>query len=707
MQEQIGKVTIQYREEEILLQTEALEDARIWELLAEGYDCRQQQSPDWPVLYHLSHLRANLTQWLPVKKTDRVLEFGADSGELTGGFAGKAAEVICLEENFSRCKLLATRHQDVDNLVVYAGDLWKNLEQIEGNFDWIIAPGIVSEAQRYFAGENPQVQALKILKKRLHPKGHLVLAVDNRFGMKYWAGAMEPHTGRYFDSLEGNGSTCSRKELEVLLEKSGLGEYRMYYPYPERWFPMSMYSDHWLPGAGELNQNLRNFEGERLVLFDEEKVYDQIIADGRFPEFSNTFLIVAGPERTDLPVYVKYSNDRAKEFMIRTDILKTEDGCQVRKVPVSQEAKAHVTAMKHWEEVLGTQYAAACVKVNRCELKEDAAYFEFLSGHTLEERLDDLRAQKEYGKLAEALQEYKKLLLECLQQELQPFAVSPKFVEMFGTADFKKAYLGAPVNNLDWIFGNLMETEDGTQIIDYEWTFDVQVPVEYLIWRAVSLYLHSRSELKQMGYLAQLGISTEEEKIFEEMEHHFQLWLLGGTVTIGAQYLHTAGRTWKLEQLLKNAKKDQIQVYTDCGQGFSENNSFWIETEPDKERLIRLTILLPAGCKAVRLDPAEETCLVKVRRILGELGGSYELPWSHNGRELENTGIVYTTEDPQLLISGIVEGTSRLYVELSVQTISPDAAYACMNLLNRVRRAERLYNSAPFKLLKKLKRTGK
>lgn len=81
--------------------------------------------------------------------------------------------------------------------------------------------------------------------------------------------------------------------------------------------------------------------------------------------------------------------------MIRTDILKTEDGCQVRKVPVSQEAKAHVTAMKHWEEVLGTQYAAACVKVNHCELKEDAAYFEFLSGHTLEEAADDLRAQKE------------------------------------------------------------------------------------------------------------------------------------------------------------------------------------------------------------------------------------------------------------------------------------------------------------------------
>lgn len=62
-----------------------------------------------------------------------------------------------------------------------------------------------------------------------------------------------------------------------------------------------------------------------------------------------------------------------------------------------------------------------------------------------------------------------------------------------------------------------------------------------------------------MGYLAQLGISTEEEKIFEEMEHHFQLWLLGGTVTIGAQYLHTAGRTWKLEQLLEKRKKTRFR----------------------------------------------------------------------------------------------------------------------------------------------------
>ena len=57
----------------------------------------------------------------------------------------------------------------------------------------------------------------------------------------------------------------------------------------------------------------------------------------------------------------------------------------------------------------------------------------------------------------------------------------------------------------------------------------------------------------------------------------------------------------------------------------------------------------------------------------------------------------------QIVISGLVEGTGRLYVELTIQELYPDTAYACMHLLNRVRATERLTNSMPFKFLKKLK----
>ena len=44
--------------------------------------------------------------------------------------------------------------------------------------------------------------------------------------------------------------------------------------------------------AGELNINLQNFDRERLVLFNETKVYDEIIKDDAFPFFSNSYLAV-------------------------------------------------------------------------------------------------------------------------------------------------------------------------------------------------------------------------------------------------------------------------------------------------------------------------------------------------------------------------------------------------------------------------------
>lgn len=703
MQERFGKVTVTYEDGADKLENVRAEDEKIRRLVEAEYDCSREAGDSWTVLYHLSRLRANLTEWLPIQKEDTVLEFGSDSGQLTGGFLAKADRVICVEESISRSRILARRYMQADNLEVYAGSPWEQVQRLNQSYDWIVAPGILSEAGKYFAGECPQAEAVRRLKEYLRAGGHLVLAADNRFGLKYWAGAMEPHTGRYFDSLEGRGTTFSKQELERILKSSGCQDAAFYYPYPERWFPAAIYSDEWLPKTGELNQNLRNFEGERLLLFDEEKVFDRLIADGRFPEFSNCFLCVAGQKPGERLIYTKYSNDRAERFQIRTDIIKGLRGNEVRKVPVSEEAREHIRKMKRREKALSGLYQRNGIRINRCELKNGMAYFEFLHGRTYEARLDELRLQKDYAGLSAELQAFKRLLTETLEPELKPFKKSAEFVEMFGSPSFTKAYSGTQINNLDWIFGNLMETEEGIQMIDYEWTFPVQVPVEYLLWRAVSLYLHSREDIRNLGLMAQLGISPEEEGLFEEMEHHFQLWLLGGTVTIGAGYLATAGRTISLGQMVKEARKNRMQVYIDTGGGFSEADSYWIDTEPDKQGVIHLELLLPQGVRALRLDPAEETCLVKVKRLLGELGGAYPLDYVHNGRELEEQGILYTTTDPQITVPQIVDGTGRLYGEFTVERLCPDTAYACMNLLNRVRAAERLYQSRPFRLLKKLK----
>ncbi|MCD8241806.1 MAG: hypothetical protein LUD73_05355, partial [Lachnospiraceae bacterium] len=206
-----------------------------------------------------------------------------------------------------------------------------------------------------------------------------------------------------------------------------------------------------------------------------------------------------------------------------------------------------------------------------------------------------------------------------------------------------------------------------------------------------------------LGLMAQMGISSHEEQSFAEMEHHFQLWLLQGTVTIDAQYLHTAGRTLRLSDLLDHAGKQRMQIYADTGEGFTETDSWWIDTAPDKEGHVRVRLLLPEGTKALRIDPAETPCLVSIKRILGELGGSYTLDYIHNGRELEAQGILYTTDDPQITVPALTEGTRLVYLELIVQELNHDTAFACMNLLNRVRTAERIYNWPPVRLLRRLR----
>ena len=85
--------------------------------------------------------------------------------------------------------------------------------------------------------------------------------------------------------------TFSKGEWERLMEACGFSYHRFYYPYPDYKFPTTIYSDHCLPGRGELLNNLRNFDADRYVIFDETRAFDSIVDCGYFPIFSNSFFV--------------------------------------------------------------------------------------------------------------------------------------------------------------------------------------------------------------------------------------------------------------------------------------------------------------------------------------------------------------------------------------------------------------------------------
>ena len=130
----------------------------------------------------------------------------------------------------------------------------------------------------------------------LKPDGTLVIAIENKLGIKYWAGAREDHTGIVFDSIEGyphdtSPMTFGRHELEQLLVKCGLTDIEFYYPMPDYKFPMEIFSDSYLPGIGHLKTMAPNLDMDRYSLFSEPLALNNVIKNSMFPFFANSFLV--------------------------------------------------------------------------------------------------------------------------------------------------------------------------------------------------------------------------------------------------------------------------------------------------------------------------------------------------------------------------------------------------------------------------------
>ena len=562
----------------------------------------------------------------------------------------------------------------------------ENLENLEGMWDYIVVSDAFARVPALFEGKAPYQKFFEKIKKHLRPNGHLILAVDNRYGLTYFAGSKERLTGKYFEGLEGYGTsegvyTFSKEAILSMTKESGFIFAKIYYPYPNYRYMTALYTDAHLPSPGELSKNLCNYEEERAVLFDEAAVFDGLIKEGKFQEFSNSYLFdltLEEQQKDEELLFLKYSVERDENYRIRTEIVRKNDGTKiVRKVPYTESAKAHVEKMEHWEKVLSEQYKAADVAVNRCTLTEKGAEFEFLKGITLEAVLDGYLAKEDITGFVEEIKSYAVKLEQMVNQ-------------------------GA--NNIDLIFSNIILIDGKWNIIDYEWTFDVEVPIKFILHRAIVLYFEQKKYLniKCADVCRMVGITEGEQARFLEMEHQLQLHLLGDTKTMDALQHEYAGKVIDMKELLYRAYQPEMKIYQDFGQGFSEENAYILEAEDDFYGRRRFALNIPQGVISLRLDPCEEPCMVTVNRILGECGGSYELNVGHNGKGYEKS-ILYTTTDPQILIGGIVPGTGQIHMDITVEYLKEETSYAWMKMLEKAEKCDRIEASKPYRLMKKLK----
>lgn len=251
----------------------------------------------WSLLYHFSSARENLLDWYEFKKNGSLLEIGSGCGALTGLFCKKVSDVTCIELSKRRSLINAYKNGSYGVAEIIVGN-FQDI-QIEKKYDYITLIGVLEYAKCYLKASNPFHVMLNKVKESLKEDGRLIIAIENKMGLKYFAGAAEDHTGIPFDGInnyikETEAVTFSKIELVTILQDCGFNNLEFFYPMPDYKLPTTIYSDDYLPESGELRTIKRAYAGSNYQFFDEELAYDTICNDKQFPYFANSFLVFAG-----------------------------------------------------------------------------------------------------------------------------------------------------------------------------------------------------------------------------------------------------------------------------------------------------------------------------------------------------------------------------------------------------------------------------
>ncbi len=279
----------------------------------------EEQGRSWPLRYHLAAERSQLLRHFDFSGLD-VLELGAGMGAVSRLLAERAASLTVVEASAERFAGLSARLRDLDN---WSGEVVR-MEHFasDRHFDVVLMIGVLEYAELYVempaeaAVDDPAGDAFDFILRRargyLRPGGVLLLAIENRLGVKYWCGAAEDHSGCLFDGLAGYPAapvtrTFGRHELAARLTRAGLGHRQEYLPFPDYKLTRSILRPDLARRAPRLAADLACYETSetggqaRSQLLPDELVLEGLARDGLLVEHANSFLIAAcGLEDSDI-----------------------------------------------------------------------------------------------------------------------------------------------------------------------------------------------------------------------------------------------------------------------------------------------------------------------------------------------------------------------------------------------------------------------
>lgn len=527
----------------------------------------------WPVFYHLSYLRENLLNWYPFKEDSNLLEIGAGCGALTGLFCNKVSKVTAVELTDRRSQIIYNRHKNYSNLEIFPGNL--NNMEFEEKFDYIILCGVLEYATRFTPTDKPHVDFLKKIKSMLSENGVILVAIENRIGLKYFSGSKEDHVGKGFVGIDNypnndNVKTFSRFEIEEVIKEAGFNNYKFFYPYPDYKFPTIIHTDDLIEEIPVLT-NAPNHDYQKIKLFNEGNLNLTLSKDNISKYFANSFLVELrnsnDTQQSENVKYSKLSARREKEFRIGTQIYQKDDEILVSKFPLNSTSEKHVEKMHNY-----SKNDFGKIKCLNSVLENKNLVYHYLDELNLSNILTDLLLKDPTKK--QAIDELKNIYdaIEFNSSENDNYHTS-EFSAVFGDEQIDEAMHCHEISNLDFIFNNLFYVNDEIIAIDYEWCFDFPIPVEYIFWRSLNFEYYHNDIFKKLLTIEEifddLKLNKEWIPTFKKWENHFMKYVGGPVlpkqkIITGEQILHDLKHYKKLakdkEKEIKKLKKQNKKL---------------------------------------------------------------------------------------------------------------------------------------------------
>ena len=659
-------------------------EEKILRIVQDNKSLEESEDRSFSVLYHLSPVRENILSWYPFREGASVLEIGAGPGAITSLLCRRCRKVTSVELSHRRARINYERNKACRNLTIMVGNL--NDMRFEEPFDYVILNGVFEYAGSFTEGEDPYGTFLKRCAGYLKEDGLLLIAIENRLGLKYFAGAPEDHTDNYMEGLKGYPDnsgvrTFSKKEWEELCERCSLSHLKFYYPYPDYKFPNEIFTAQSLR-AEEFGKNAWNFNAKRLELFSEQEMAMSLCREGVMESFMNSFLIEAGfgmkedAQRGDEVLYAKISSDRDPAFRIQTVILRRPDLTEyVVKSPLGEEAKAHLLRMNEREEEssrheTGGQRRMSLLKGEQME--DGSIVYPFLEGENMARMVEPRAA---------SIRDACRMLFdeicadscgrgpdkECLQsaKEAERPDYTDEFTKMFGTARPDMPLQMVSPANIDLIFDNLFWSGDHIYVIDGEWITDTPVPALFLLWRAVNELYASRPGMERAlpaeELFAEFGISAGLRQVFWKWASHFEKEYVKAN-RLAAYALEA--RKADLKDLWWSGGDVRLTatLYLDRGSGFREEDAVHTDVILDGGMYdVTFEIDRPGEVRALRFDPLEGcACVCDLHAEPGILKAM-------NASAVSRLGSVFLTMDPAYRLS-IQTIPDRIRVQGRVKT---------------------------------------